>query len=90
MGEFVHRSVLLDECIESLAIRSDGVYVDGTAGGGGVFCSPSAVPVVASIEEILRIRSGLESNLPRSAPVSAEGGALEVISLIRSTPLPYF
>lgn len=35
MGEFVHRSVLLDECIESLAIRSDGVYVDGTAGGGG-------------------------------------------------------
>lgn len=35
MGEFVHRSVLLDECIESLAIRSDGIYVDGTAGGGG-------------------------------------------------------
>lgn len=33
--EFSHRSVLLDECIEGLAIRPDGIYVDGTAGGGG-------------------------------------------------------
>ncbi len=33
--EFSHRSVLLDECIESLNIRPDGVYLDGTAGGGG-------------------------------------------------------
>lgn len=32
---FSHRSVLLDECIEALAIKEDGVYVDGTAGGGG-------------------------------------------------------
>ena len=32
---FSHRSVLLDECIEGLAIREDGIYVDGTAGGGG-------------------------------------------------------
>lgn len=34
-GTFSHRSVLLDECIEGLAIREDGIYVDGTAGGGG-------------------------------------------------------
>lgn len=33
--EFVHRSVLLDECIEALAIRPDGIYVDGTLGGAG-------------------------------------------------------
>lgn len=33
--EFVHQSVLLRECIENLAIRQDGVYVDGTLGGGG-------------------------------------------------------
>ena len=33
--EFSHRSVLLDECIEGLDIRNDGIYVDGTAGGGG-------------------------------------------------------
>ena len=33
--QFSHRSVLLDECIEGLNIKSDGIYVDGTAGGGG-------------------------------------------------------
>ena len=33
--EFSHRSVLLDECMEGLAIKPEGIYVDGTAGGGG-------------------------------------------------------
>ncbi len=33
--EFSHRSVLLDECMEGLDIKPDGIYVDGTAGGGG-------------------------------------------------------
>ena len=33
--EFSHRSVLLDECIEGLDIKPEGIYVDGTAGGGG-------------------------------------------------------
>ena len=33
--EFVHKSVLLDECIENLNIKSNGIYVDGTAGGAG-------------------------------------------------------
>ena len=33
--EFHHLSVLLDECIENLNIKPDGIYVDGTLGGGG-------------------------------------------------------
>lgn len=33
--EFKHVSVLLEETIDSLNIKSDGVYVDGTLGGGG-------------------------------------------------------
>lgn len=33
--EFVHKSVLLDETMNSLNIRPDGIYVDGTAGGAG-------------------------------------------------------
>ena len=33
--EFVHRSVLLKETIDYLKIKSDGIYVDGTLGGGG-------------------------------------------------------
>ena len=33
--EFQHVSVLLEETIEGLNIRPDGIYVDGTAGGAG-------------------------------------------------------
>lgn len=33
--EFKHVSVLLSECIEGLAIKPDGIYCDGTAGGAG-------------------------------------------------------
>lgn len=32
---FNHRSVLLQEVIDALCIRPDGLYVDGTLGGGG-------------------------------------------------------
>lgn len=33
--EFKHKSVLFDECMEGLNIKPDGIYVDGTLGGGG-------------------------------------------------------
>ena len=33
--EFHHISVLLNECIDNLNIKPDGIYVDGTMGGGG-------------------------------------------------------
>ena len=33
--EFRHTPVLLNECIEGLAIKEDGTYVDGTIGGAG-------------------------------------------------------
>ena len=33
--EFYHRPVLLDECLEGLSIRENGVYLDGTLGGAG-------------------------------------------------------
>ena len=35
MSDFYHVSVLLDECIEGLNIKPDGIYVDGTLGGAG-------------------------------------------------------
>jgi 16S rRNA (cytosine1402-N4)-methyltransferase len=33
--EFRHKSVLLDESIDALCVKPDGIYVDGTLGGGG-------------------------------------------------------
>ena len=35
MTNFHHISVLLDECIDGLNIKPDGIYVDGTLGGAG-------------------------------------------------------
>ena len=35
MSEFHHVSVLLEECLEALDIKPDGIYVDGTLGGAG-------------------------------------------------------
>ena len=35
MSEFYHVSVLLQECIDGLDIKPDGIYVDGTLGGAG-------------------------------------------------------
>lgn len=33
--EFSHKPVMFDECIQALSIKPEGIYVDGTAGGGG-------------------------------------------------------
>ena len=33
--EFKHKSVLLYETVDELNIKPDGIYVDGTLGGGG-------------------------------------------------------
>lgn len=35
MSEFHHVSVLLEECLQGLAIKPEGIYVDGTLGGAG-------------------------------------------------------
>lgn len=35
MSDFYHVSVLLQECLDGLNIRPDGIYVDGTLGGAG-------------------------------------------------------
>lgn len=33
--EFNHKPVLLDECLDALKIKADGIYIDGTLGGAG-------------------------------------------------------
>ena len=35
MLEFSHKPVMLEDCMEGLALKADGIYFDGTVGGGG-------------------------------------------------------
>ena len=35
MSEFSHKSIMLNQCIEGLNIKPQGIYVDGTCGGAG-------------------------------------------------------
>lgn len=61
--EFNHRSVLLEECIEQLNIKPDGVYVDGTLGGGG-----------HSFEICKRLTTGRLIGIDRDAAAIAAAG----------------
>jgi len=40
--KFAHKPVLLEECLKNLHIRPEGIYVDGTLGGGGHACHIAA------------------------------------------------
>ena len=57
--EFVHKSVLLKETIDGLKIKPDGIYVDGTLGGGG---HASEVARRLSDKEYYRNRPGCRCN----------------------------
>ena len=52
--EFAHVPVLYEECMEHLNIRPDGVYVDGTLGGGG-HAAASGATVEADVAETERV-----------------------------------
>lgn len=68
--EFAHKSVLLDQCLEVLNIRPDGVYLDGTLGGAG-----------HSLEIVRRLTTGRLIGIDRgrgraAGRVGAIGGVL--------------
>lgn len=63
MMEFSHKTVLLREAVEGLNIRPDGIYVDGTAGGGG-----------HSAEIAARLKKGMLYSFDRDAEAIAAAG----------------
>lgn len=76
---FNHRSVLLDECIEGLAIKPNGIYVDGTAGGGGhSFHIASALGEGGRLIAIDRDEAAIEAAGKRLAPFG------DRVTLVRS------
>lgn len=68
MSEFHHVSVLLDECIEGLAIKPDGVYVDGTLGGAGHSSHIAAKLTTGLLIGIDRDETALKAAGQRLAP----------------------
>ena len=68
MSEFHHVSVLLDECLEGLNIRPDGIYVDGTLGGAGHSSQIAARLTTGRLIGIDRDPVALEAAGKRLAP----------------------
>ena len=66
--EFSHVSVLLHETIESLSIRPDGVYIDGTAGGAGHSCEIASRLTTGRLIGIDRDNVALEAAAERLKP----------------------
>ena len=70
MSEFHHVSVLLDECIQGLNIRPDGIYVDGTLGGAGHSCQIAKRLTTGRLIGIDRDPVALKAASERLAPYS--------------------
>ena len=68
MSEFHHVSVLLEECIERLAIKPDGIYVDGTLGGAGHSSRIAAKLTTGRLIGIDRDNVALEAAAERLRP----------------------
>lgn len=64
--EFHHISVLLKECIENLNIKPDGIYVDGTMGGGGhslAICQKLTTGKLIAIDQDLQAHEAAKQTL---------------------------
>ncbi len=68
MSEFHHVSVLLEECIQGLAIKPEGIYVDGTLGGAGHSSRIAALLTTGRLVGIDRDPVALKAAGERLAP----------------------
>ena len=68
MEEYTHRPVLLDECIEGLSIRPDGIYVDGTLGRAGHSCEIAKRLTTGRLYCIDRDMAAIEAARDRLSP----------------------
>lgn len=69
--EFSHKSVLLDECIEALNIKPDGIYLDGTLGGAGHSSEIAKRLTTGTLIGVDRDTVALEAARARLAPFGA-------------------
>lgn len=73
---FSHEPVLLNEVIDALAIKPDGIYLDGTAGGGG---HSSAIAARLSSGKLIALDRDPEAVAAAGARLSRYGDRARVI-----------
>lgn len=66
--EFQHKSVLLEECIQGLAIQPEGIYLDGTLGGAGHSSEIAARLTTGRLIGVDRDQIALDAAAKRLAP----------------------
>ena len=93
MSEFHHVSVLLDECIEGLAIKPEGIYVDGTLGGAGHSSQIAARLTTGRLIGIDRDEVALAAAGKRLAPYSdrvtlVHSNFCEIASVLQQLKVP--
>ena len=68
MAEFIHRPVLLEECIQALNIKPDGIYLDGTLGRAGHSREIAARLTTGRLVCVDRDQDALDAARERLAP----------------------
>lgn len=68
MAEFIHRPVLLEECIQALNIKPDGIYLDGTLGRAGHSREIAARVTTGRLVCVDRDQAALDAARERLAP----------------------
>ncbi len=93
MTEFHHVSVLLEECLDALHIRPDGIYVDGTLGGAGHSSRIAALLTTGRLIGIDRDRVALQAAQKRLQPYEdrvtlVHGNFCDIADILKQLEIP--
>ena len=93
MMEFHHVSVLLEECIDALHIKPDGIYVDGTLGGAGHSSRIAALLTTGRLIGIDRDRVALQAAQKRLQPYEdrvtlVHGNFCDIANILKQLDIP--
>ncbi|MCL2055677.1 MAG: 16S rRNA (cytosine(1402)-N(4))-methyltransferase RsmH [Oscillospiraceae bacterium] len=88
-----HTPILLRECIDALAVRPDGIYVDGTAGGGGHSAEIARLLTTGRLIAIDKDPSAVEAAGKRLAPFPCaavvRGDFRDIPEILDSFKIPF-
>ncbi len=93
MITFNHKSVLLEECLQGLNIKPDGIYVDGTLGGAGHSSRIAAQLTTGRLIGVDRDQVALQAAGERLAPFGervtlVHSNFQEIAKILRDLDIP--